>query len=250
MNNPIHKALSVMQAGQVQCLLMGGQACIVYGGAEFSRDVDFAVLASPENLSRLRQALAGLSARVIAVPPLEERYLRRGHAVHFRCAHSEARDLRMDIMATGRGLDPFERLWERRTSLELEPGLTVDLLALPDLVKAKKTQQDKDWPMIRRLFEADVARAPREPAEESIRFWLREGRTPSLLQELATQHRDLWEQEQAGRPVLAEVSAGNERGLERALLAEEQQEREADRQYWLPLRRELERLRHERAPGP
>ncbi len=104
--------------------------------------------------------------------------------------------------------------------------------------------------MIRRLIEAEVVRAPREPAEESIRFWLREGRTPSLLQGLATRHRDLWEQEETGRPaVLAEACGGKERGLERALLAEELREREVDRRYWLPLRRELERLRHERAPG-
>jgi hypothetical protein len=32
---------------------MGGQACILYGAAEFSRDVDVAVLASEGNLDRL-----------------------------------------------------------------------------------------------------------------------------------------------------------------------------------------------------
>ena len=35
---------------------MGGQACILYGAAEFSRDTDFAVLASSANLTRLRRA--------------------------------------------------------------------------------------------------------------------------------------------------------------------------------------------------
>ena len=43
-----------MQAHGVQALLMGGQACVLYGAAEFSRDADFAVLASPENLERIR----------------------------------------------------------------------------------------------------------------------------------------------------------------------------------------------------
>jgi hypothetical protein len=32
-----------MAAHQVQCLLMGGQACVFYGAAEFSRDSDFAI---------------------------------------------------------------------------------------------------------------------------------------------------------------------------------------------------------------
>lgn len=31
---------------------MGGQACVFYGAAEFSRDVDLAILAEPDNLRR------------------------------------------------------------------------------------------------------------------------------------------------------------------------------------------------------
>ena len=73
---------------------MGGQACVLYGAAEFSRDTDFAILAEQENLDVLRRALADLQAETIAVPPLEKRFLDRGHAVHFRCAHREA--LRMN----------------------------------------------------------------------------------------------------------------------------------------------------------
>ena len=47
---------------------MGGQACVFYGAAEFSRDTDFAILASPANLARLKKALAELHAEIIAVP--------------------------------------------------------------------------------------------------------------------------------------------------------------------------------------
>jgi hypothetical protein len=32
---------------------MGGQACVFYGAAEFSRDTDLALLASSENCARL-----------------------------------------------------------------------------------------------------------------------------------------------------------------------------------------------------
>ena len=34
-----------MRVHRVRALLMGGQACVFYGAAEFSRDTDFAVLA-------------------------------------------------------------------------------------------------------------------------------------------------------------------------------------------------------------
>ena len=42
-----------MAACQVRALLMGGQACVFYGAAEFSRDTDLLVLADTTNLQRL-----------------------------------------------------------------------------------------------------------------------------------------------------------------------------------------------------
>ena len=45
-----------MREHQVQCLLMGGQACVLYGAAEFSRDLDLALLPDPANLDRLAAA--------------------------------------------------------------------------------------------------------------------------------------------------------------------------------------------------
>jgi hypothetical protein len=56
---------------------MGGQACVFYGAAEFSRDLDLLVLADAENLTSLRSALDGLQAEVIAVPGFDERRLLR-----------------------------------------------------------------------------------------------------------------------------------------------------------------------------
>ena len=122
---------------------MGGQACIVYGAAEFSRHADLAVLADPANLRRLRDALDELQAETIAVPPFDAKYLDRGHAVHFRCERVDVEGLRIDVMSRMRGVDEFPALWERRTSLELrasadEPSLDVDLLSLSDLVAAKR----------------------------------------------------------------------------------------------------------------
>lgn len=66
---------------------MGGQACVFYGAAEFSRDSDFAVLAEWENLARLNAAMRTLDAEVIGVPDFSREHLIRGHAVHFRCRH-------------------------------------------------------------------------------------------------------------------------------------------------------------------
>ncbi len=47
---------------------MGGQACVLYGAAEFSRDLDLALLPDPANLDHLQGALAELDAEVIGWP--------------------------------------------------------------------------------------------------------------------------------------------------------------------------------------
>jgi len=69
---------------------MGGQACIFYGAAEFSRDADVIVLAEPDNLKRLSSALEDLQANCIAIPSFAIEYLKQGHAIHFRCRHPDA----------------------------------------------------------------------------------------------------------------------------------------------------------------
>jgi hypothetical protein len=224
---------------------MGGQACVFYGAAQFSRDTDFAILADAANATRLRRALADLRAKPIAVPPFEIKYLRRGHAVPFRCQHPEAFRMRVDVMSRMRGVEPFDKLWRRRTVIELPDGPICALLSLPDLVQAKKTQRDKDWPMIRLLMEGHYFEHRKDSSLERQKFWLLELRTPSLLIKLARIYPSLCRQLTPKRPLLAHAVSGEQMQLERALLAEETVERERDKIYWQPLRRELEKLRHQ-----
>lgn len=245
--NPILKVLFSMAVNEVRCLLMGGQACVFYGAAEFSRASDFAILADEENLIRLKRALAELQAEVIAVPPFEPGFLARGHAVHFRCRHPECAGLRVDVMSVMRGVDPFPALWERRTSLELADSTVCHLLAVPDLVRAKQTQRDKDLPMIRRLLEADYFAWRNDGGEEPHPgFWLREMRTASLMIEVAMEFPEAAERGIGMRPLLRLAIGGDAPGLEAALAWEEQEIRKADREYWQPLKQELEALRRER----
>ena len=152
--------------------------------------------------------------------------------------------MRVDVMSKMRGVDVFARLWRRRTTIELPDGTKCDLLSLPDLVQAKKTQRDKDWPMIRRLVEAHYFQNRAKPNPAQIRFWLQELRTPQLLMEAAQRHPALCRRLISKRPLLAQATLGGMKKLEQALMAEESAEREQDRQYWLPLRAELEKLRH------
>ncbi len=249
--NPIVKVLSTLSCHEVRHLLMGGQACVFYGAAEFSRDCDIVLLSDHANFARLQSALDQLQSHCIAVPPFEIEFLQRGHSVHFRCEHPEAVGMRIDVMTKMRGVDDFDQLWQRRTALADADGTTYELLGIHDLVKAKKTQRDKDWPMIRRLVEAHYAEYKNDATAEQIEFWLLESRTPSILIEVAANHTYQAHAVAKQRPLLAEAFAASKSAMAQELLAEQSAEQEADKAYWAPLKRELETLRRQmrRKPG-
>lgn len=243
--SPIPRALSTVLKYRVKTLLIGGQACILYGAAEFSRDIDLTVMISSKNLESLRLALDDLGAERIFVPDLSEDILSRGHACHFRCHREDVKNLRIDIIGVMRGVDSFPELWERREEIEL-PGIgRVAVMGLSDLVRAKKTQRDKDWPMIRRLIEADIYNSPANPPKDKIRFWLAECRTQELLISLVAKYPDIALRMAVSRPLLRSAIEGNQDETQRLLRDEEDRERELDRQYWAPLKTELEAWRHE-----
>ena len=80
-----------------------------------------------------------------------------------------------------RGVEDFERLWCRRTTLQGEDGTIYELMSFPDLVPAKKTQRDKDWPMIRRFIEADYAACTGTPRGAQIPLGEEKGAPRSCL---------------------------------------------------------------------
>ena len=246
----ILRVLSMIQQLDAPALLMGGQACVLYGAAEYSRDLDLAVLATDDALPRLSDAMQALHATVIAVPPFEQQYLARGHAVHFSVPeHARTiagTPLRVDIMSRMRGVASFGELWERRTTVTLPDDaqsttVVVELMALEDLVHAKKTQRDKDWPMLRRLVDASYDSARDfDASPDQVEFWLSELRSPEFLSE-AVRRFPIQAAGSSRQAVVASVTDGD---IASALATEQAQEMAIDRAYWAPLRRELESLRH------
>jgi hypothetical protein len=85
-----------------------------------------------------------------------------------------------------------------------------------------------------------------DPPSDQIRFWLTECRTPDLLTALVKKYPKAAEALLDGRPLLNEALLGREKDLQRKLREEEDLERERDREYWAPLRKELEQFRKAR----
>jgi hypothetical protein len=77
---PITKALFSMKANGVRSLMMGGQACVLYGAAEFSRDLDLVIQVDENNLLNLERALKACRSLPGAYRKAERRASRSGGA--------------------------------------------------------------------------------------------------------------------------------------------------------------------------
>ncbi len=97
------------------------------------------------------------------------------------------------------------------------------LLAIEDLVRPRKRSAIRigDWWSI----------------------WLRELRTPELLSEVVAAHPELARAASPFRPAVQAAILGRADDIAAAMEAEEMEERRKDREYWQPLKRELEELR-------
>ncbi|MBK8151141.1 MAG: hypothetical protein IPK58_23780 [Acidobacteria bacterium] len=110
------------------------------------------------------------------------------------------------------------------------------------MIKAKKTlvQRLADD---RRLLEADYFAGRDHSTTEQVEFWMKELQTPELLSELATEHPELARVVAEVRPLVRSALDPDEDRLGLEIGAEERADREADREYWRPLKAELEQLR-------
>ena len=124
-------------------------------------------------------------------------------------------------------------------------GGPVAVIALEDLVQTKKTQRDKDWLIIGALIEADMIRHRDDPAGDRTHFWLREVRGADELIELASAFPEVAEVVRQVRPLIGAAQQRDRSTLELELAREQIRGKQADRDYWEPLRTELERMRHD-----
>jgi len=81
------------------------------------------------------------------------------------------------------------------------------------------------------------------PNSDQIDFGFWELRTPVLLIDSAGKWPDSAQLQSSARPLITLATSGDETALDTALHQEEQTERLRDKEYWLPLKHELEKMR-------
>ncbi len=128
----------------LEFVLVGGYAAVSHGSAYVTKDVDICIVFSPENVARLRQALAGLN-------PVHRMTPQRLSFLHYPPLDQPLQNLFLqtdmgvvDILSSVLGVGGFDRLKEKAEELEVD-GHRYKVISLADLIQAKEAMgREKD----------------------------------------------------------------------------------------------------------
>ena len=237
MENPYVELTREFNEGRLRALLSSGQAVVLYRLAVMSKDGNWILREDAEALDHVLEVLARHGARYRYGAPLDQRWLAGGWSSHLELRREGLR-LRTDFVTRPPRItaDVLARLWD---DPEMRGVPMVDLVTLAEL---KKTDREKDYPVI-----GELARRMTDP-----RYQFLYARSSRDLAGLAQEHPELITELVSRRPLLAEIAAGRDE-LERALDAERRalmraneerldRYREAAREWasvWPGLQREL-----------
>ena len=209
----------------VDSLLVSGQACVLYGAATFSEDIDLWIRPTSENAGRFLRALARCRARVDRLtPPLSPRLLRRGHGFHFLIP-AEPSPVYLDVMGKPPRVPSFETARRRAQILTTDWG-RVPVISIEDLVSMKKTRRLADYEVITNLVR--------------IRVSLEGAAAPALLRWAA---ENSFRPEQRAEFLRRLGERVNPEGLRRRIAREVSAHQARDLLYWKPVVEDLRRRR-------
>lgn len=204
MENPYVDLTLAFNQGRLRAILSSGQAVVLYRLAVMSNYGDWILREDAEALDHVLGTLAEQGARYRYGAPLDLRWLAGGWSSHLEVRRDGLR-LRTDFVTRPPRLSTseLEQMWR-------EPVMRkIPVVGLAALAELKKTNREKDYPVI-----GELARQMSDP-----RLQLLYSRSSRDLERLARQHPEAVEELIGRRPLLAHVGAGRE-DLERELDAE------------------------------
>lgn len=155
----------VMDAHEVEFIVIGGQAETLMGSPRITYDVDLCYRRTPENMARLATALKALGAHLRNVPDgvpflLDARTLEMGNNFTF---HTSV--VNLDILGYVEPIGGYDDLLRSAEMYQLIDGRTVRSISLDDLIKVKTTiKRFKDGESMYQLLAIKRIRDERGPA--------------------------------------------------------------------------------------
>ena len=243
--NPFNAVLAALIKHKVQYIVIGGQAVVVYGASQFTRDADFWINPTKINLNRLKKALKELKTTPRFLPPLKLSYLKKGHGVHFRFSY-KGHNFLIDILGKPPRVSGFLPAWKNAEPIQWH-GLKIPVLDIRRLVDTKKTNRERDYLVIQSLTELVFENAIRNKSTQKlVAGWLaKESRNPSHLKMIARTWKN-------GKKVLLEskrpaailaAQGATVPQIKAELEIEKERLKKENIEYWRPLIHELRRLR-------
>jgi hypothetical protein len=133
------------------CLLIGGQAAILYGASHFTQDLDLWVRPDPANLEAVLRSLARVGARVHKLtPPFTLEWARRGHGFHFVIPQARRLPAYVDIMGFPPRVGAFGSAFRRGRRMKTPWGV-LKVVSVEDMIELKKANRAGDYEVISRL---------------------------------------------------------------------------------------------------
>ena len=133
----LHELLRRLAEADVEFVLIGGYAAVVHGSAYVTNDVDVCAVLSPDNVEKIRKALADLK-------PVHRQTHRKlsflevpAPGQSLQNLYLETTDGIIDIITSVLGVGDFARLRERAMRADVF-GMCCAVISLEDLIAAKE----------------------------------------------------------------------------------------------------------------
>lgn len=190
--------------GARRAVLSSGQAVVLHRLAVASKDGDWILRETPEALAHVLRVVEDRGAVYRFGAPLDIRWMRGGWSAHFEFREAALR-VRTDFVTRPPRIEP-----DRLAALWAESGAgDIPIVGVRDLIELKKTNREKDYPII-----GDLARLLSNPLDRML-----QSRSAQDLLRMAEEHPAALAEALSRRPALAAVGRGRD-ALEAALDAE------------------------------
>ena len=213
--NPYFALTDEFNQDRIRTILTSGQACVYYRLAFQSKDGDWLMNLDQGDMDHVLSVLSSHGARFrVGSVPLSVKWHDGGWSSHLEFSRGSER-LRTDFVGRPPRIAD-KRLMAMWREIHRAAAPVTDIL---DLIQIKKTQREKDWPII-----GSLSARLQDPKDVLLH-----STSPTRLLAFAADHPELLEELARQRPLLLATTSGSADAVRREIMTERMAAMDADR---------------------